>query len=108
MSSKANKLFKQKLESNKKQRSNKLSVVKSDQLLTIPITHNTVAKVRSHSVRIDEDEVKELVQDLFHFKKSFVKGEKIEMSRFINTCINFEYCGARLVDDVQEACFLVC
>lgn len=108
MSSKANKLFKQKLQENKKQRSNKVSVVKSDQLLTIPITHNTVAKVRSRSIKIDEDEVKELVQDLFHVKKSFKMNEKIEMSRYIDTCINFEYCGARLVDNIQEACFLVC
>jgi flavoprotein len=57
MPSKANKLFKQKLENNKKQRNNKVSVAKSDQLLTIPITHNTVAKVRSHSIKVDEDEV---------------------------------------------------
>jgi hypothetical protein len=108
MSSKANKLFKQKLQENKKQRNSKVSVIKADQLLTIPITSNTIAKVRSHSIKINEDEVKELVQDIFHYKKSFKLNEKIEMSRYIDCNFDLSYQGARFVDDVQEACFLVC
>jgi hypothetical protein len=108
MSSKANKQFKQKLQENKKQRSNKVSVVKANQLLTIPITTNTVAKVRSHSVKVDEDEVKELIHDIFHYKKSFTIGDSINTSNFCNVMYNLKYCGAQLVDDIQEACFLVC
>lgn len=108
MSSRALKKDKERWNNNKKVRTGNISTIKTDQLFIIPITTNTIAKVKSHTTKIDEDEVRELVQDLFHVKKSFKLGETIDTNSCCNVMFNLKYCGARLVNDIQEACFLVC
>lgn len=104
MCSKVTKQFKQRLENNK---GRSISGEKSSSIVVVEINEHLVVAVDRRTVRINENEIKELVTDLFNFKRNFTKEEKIELSKMCDTMIDLEYIKGTINNNIKKAHFRV-
>lgn len=108
MCSKRTKQFKEKLIENKVKERNLNRGMKYNDIIEIQVNNSIKAIINTKKLRINTNELKEYLTDIFNFKKSFKKGDIIRLSNIADCVYDLYFIGAKKSIDCNEVIFAIC
>lgn len=108
MCSKRTKQFKEKLIENKAKEKNLNKGMKYNNIIEIQVNNSIKAIINTKKLRINTNELKEYLTDIFTFRKSFKKGDIIRLSNITDCMYDLSFVGAKKNIDCNEVVFAIC
>lgn len=108
MCSKRTKQFKEKLIENKTKERNLNKGIKYNDIIEIQINSSIKAIIDTKKLRINVNELKEYLTDIFTFRKSFKKGDIIKLSSIADCMYDLSFVGAKNGFNCNEVAFVIC
>lgn len=108
MCSKRTKQFKEKLIENKIKEKGLNRGVKYNDIVEIQVNNSIKAIIDTKKLRINVNELKEYLIDIFTFKKSFKKGDIIRLSNIADCVYDLSFIGAKKNINCNEVAFVIC
>lgn len=108
MCSKRTKQFREKLIENKANERNLNRGMKYSNIVEIQVNNSIKAIIDTKKLRINVNELKEYLTDIFAFRKSFKKGDIIKLSNITDCVYDLSFIGAKKSIDCKEVVFAIC
>lgn len=108
MRSKRTKQFKEKLIENKAKERNLNRYIKYNNIIEIQVNNSIKVIIDTKKLRINTNELKEYLTDIFTFRKNFKRGDVIRLSSIADCMYDLSFIGAKKNINCKEVLFAIC
>ena len=104
MSKKSKQLFKEKLLQNKVNAEKKYNEFKAKSVVTVEVEENFIAKVDRGDLFISQEEIKDIVKDIFYVGVDLKENSIIDLDAYCDVCYKMMYRGKNNNEVIFSLC----